>query len=209
MALALRLIGESDLERVRRWRMLPEVTRYMYTDPVISAEDQRAWFARVSASLADIVWIIALDDLGPVGVLSLGGIDRVNRSCVWAYYLGEESARGKGLAKPLECNVADFVFSRLGLEKLCCEVFASNDRVVKLHERFGSNVEGVLREHIRKGGEVHDVIRMGLLRRDWEGLRPRLHYSPVEMEMPGHFPEARTSCRHIAPPSPERKPPGS
>ena len=190
MALALRLMGEDDLERVRAWRMLPDVTRYMYTDPVISVEDQRAWFARVRASLTEIVWVITLGDLGPVGVLSLNEIDRVNKSCVWAYYLGEDSARGKGLAKPLECNVADFVFDRLELEKLCCEVFATNDRVVKLHERFGSKVEGVLREHIRKGGEVHDVVRMGLLRRDWEERKAGLHYSPIAMEMPAHFAEA-------------------
>ena len=119
-----------------------------------------------------------------MGVLSLSGIDPVSRRCSWAYYLGEVSARGVGLAKALELNIYAYVFEQLGLNKLCCEVLAFNDRVVALHEKFGSKVEGVLRQHVCKHGEYHDVVCMGILRSDWEAARERWNFSPIEIESP-------------------------
>jgi UDP-4-amino-4,6-dideoxy-N-acetyl-beta-L-altrosamine N-acetyltransferase len=188
MTYRLRLVRDTDLETVMRWRMLPEVTRYMYTDPVLTLQQQRAWFERISVSDRDIVWIIetVADDGAAqgIGVLSLSEIDRINRRCAWAYYLGELSARGMGLAKSLELSVCAHVFDTLGLNKLWCEVFASNDRVVALHEKFGSKVEGVARQHIFKNAEWHDVVRMGILKSEWEEQRGKWNWTPVEIESP-------------------------
>lgn len=191
MSYRLRRVREADLETIRHWRMLPEVTRYMYTDPQLTREDQQAWFSRISRSERDQVWVIeSLGDDGnghPLGLLSLSEIDLVNRRCNWAYYLGDVNARGTGLAKPLELSICAYVFEQLGLNKLCCEVLASNDRVVALHEKFGARVEGVLRQHICKNGEYLDVVRMGLLRADWAVLRDQWTYTPVLIESPpGH-----------------------
>lgn len=186
MTASLRLITKDDLERIRHWRMQPEISRYMYTDPVITEQSQQEWFARVEASHHDIVWSIDLSDGTPVGILSLSDIDYLNSRCVWAYYIAEPAGQGKGLAKPLECNIADFVFGTLQLRKLWCEVFSTNERVVALHERFGSKVEGVLRQHIRKGSETFDVVRMGLLREDWIALRPSLKYAAMAIDVPVH-----------------------
>ena len=189
MSYRLRLVRESDLETVMRWRMLPEVTRYMYTDPVLTLDLQRAWFDRISVSERDIVWIIeTVADDGTaqgIGVLSLSEIDRVNQRCAWAYYLGETSARGMGLAKSLELSICAYVFDTLGLNKLWCEVFAFNDRVVALHEKFGSKVEGVARQHVFKNGEFHDVVRMGILKSEWAEQRGKWNWTPVEIEPPG------------------------
>lgn len=183
MSYRLRLVREADLEMVMRWRMLPEVTKYMYTDPQLTIEQQRAWYQRVSASERDRVWIIELvEGLQPIGVLSLSEIDWTNRRCAWAYYIGETSARGIGLAKSLELNVYAYVFETLGLNKLWCEVFAFNDRVVALHEKFGSKVEGVARQHICKNGEYLDVVRMGILKAEWEATRDKWSFTPIEIE---------------------------
>lgn len=186
MSYRLRLVRESDLETVMRWRMLPEVTKYMYTDPVLTLPQQKAWFQRISDSERDRVWIIeSIADDGavqPIGVLSLSEIDWHNKRCAWAYYLGETSARGIGLAKSLELSVCAYVFDTLGLNKLWCEVFAFNDRVVALHEKFGSKVEGIARQHIFKNGEWHDVVRMGILKSEWEAQRDKWSWTPVEIE---------------------------
>lgn len=183
MSCRLRRLTADDLERVRRWRMLPDITRYMYSDPVITPEQQLDWFERMQASNQDRVWIIELlDPQLPVGVLSLSEIDQAHRRCAWAYYVAEPQARGLGLAKPLECSIYDFVFDTLGMNRLWCEVLSFNDRVVKLHERFGSKIEGVLRQHIAKGGQFHDVVRMAILKDEWHAIRPTISYIPVEIE---------------------------
>ena len=70
----------------------------------------------------------------------------------------------------------------MGLNRLWCEVFSSNDRVVSLHERFGSKVEGVLRQHIWKDGESYDVVRMAVLADDWPAIREAHTYTQIEVE---------------------------
>lgn len=185
MSCRLRLLRESDLETVMRWRMKPEVSQYMYTDPVLTIDGQRRWYDRIRASDRDRVWIIELTDGDrAVGLLSLSEIDRVNSRCSWAYYLGETDVRGAGLARALEMAVYGHVFDTLGLNKLCCEVLASNERVVALHEKFGSRVEGVARQHIRKNGVFLDVVRMGMLAADWPAVRERFKPSAMPIEDP-------------------------
>jgi RimJ/RimL family protein N-acetyltransferase len=80
MSYRLRLLRDTDLETVMLWRMKPEVTRYMYTDPQLTLDGQRQWLQRLQQSDRDQVWIIELlDGARPVGLLSLSEIDRVQR----------------------------------------------------------------------------------------------------------------------------------
>ncbi len=66
--------------------------------------------------------------------------------------------------------------------KLCCEVFEFNDKVVKIHEKFGSKIEGVLKEHIFKNGAYHNVVRMAILRDEWYAIRDGYQYDNIEIE---------------------------
>lgn len=183
MSCRLRKLAEGDLEQVRLWRMQPDIARYMYTEPVITPEQQRNWFEKARRSRSDVYWIIELiDGATPVGLISLNDIDSGHRRCSWAYYVASDAARGLGLGRLIEPNIYDHVFKTMGFHRLWCEVLSFNKGVVKLHERFGSRVEGVLREHIIKNGECHDVVRMGILQRDWEALRTTMTYSPIEIE---------------------------
>ena len=47
MSVTLRKVTEGDLEQIMRWRMDPEITRYMNTDPKLTLEGQKKWFAKV------------------------------------------------------------------------------------------------------------------------------------------------------------------
>jgi UDP-4-amino-4,6-dideoxy-N-acetyl-beta-L-altrosamine N-acetyltransferase len=127
-------------------------------------------------------WIINADD-EDVGLVSLTSINRTNRRCDWAYYLGSPNVRGKGIGKSVELNVLAFVFETLALNKLCCEVFVSNQKVISIHEKFGSVVEGTRREQIHKNGEFHDIVEMGILRNDWErNVKGAFEYTAARIE---------------------------
>ena len=62
----------------------------------------------------------------------------------------------------------NFVFQRVGLEKLNCEVIETNEAVVKLHKKFGFVEEGFRRENIIKNENRMGVFFLGLTRSDWE-----------------------------------------
>jgi len=176
------LLREEHLEKVRKWRMSEEVTQYMYTDPIITPEQQKQWFNKIKNDSSCIYWVVNVDGVD-VGVVNLVDIDYSNLRCFWAYYLADPSIRGKGVGKTIELNILKFVFDTLKLNKLCCEVLSFNEIVVKIHEKYGSKVEGIFREHIYKNGEFYDVVRMGILAREWrEEILPNFEIPPCEIE---------------------------
>lgn len=174
-------LSEEHLELVRKWRMDPEVSKYMYTNPKITHEHQKKWYEKIKKDSTRRYWIIIADDEF-VGVVNLYNIDLINKRCSWAYYLGETSVRGKGVGKQIELNILSYVFDDLGLNKLRCEVLAFNELVVKIHQKYGSKIEGQLQKHIYKNGEFHDVIVMGILKEEWDEIKEKFDFAKAKIE---------------------------
>ena len=169
----LRPLTAEHLELVRTWRNSPAVAQYMYTADPISAEQQQAWFGRISQDASVQYWLIYYQGR-PVGVANLYAISRANRSCYWAFYLGDQDLRGSGIGAKVELAVLGYVFEELKLNKLSCEVFVTNEKVVAMHEKFGFRREAYFRQHIYKNGQYLDVVGLALLAREWQQLREPL-----------------------------------
>jgi UDP-4-amino-4,6-dideoxy-N-acetyl-beta-L-altrosamine N-acetyltransferase len=166
----LRPLTPDDAPTLLRWRNLPEIARYMYTDHAISPEEHAAWFDRALTRDDARYWIIAADGVD-VGLVNLTGIDPVQRTCSWAFYIADPAARGKGTGAFTEYTILERVFSEMGFRKLSCEVLASNPAVLAMHERFGFVREGCFREQIQKAEGPIDVHRLGILSREWDRAR--------------------------------------
>jgi UDP-4-amino-4,6-dideoxy-N-acetyl-beta-L-altrosamine N-acetyltransferase len=171
MRIQLRPIRAEDSAQLLAWRNAPHVAAYMYTDHAIGQAEHDRWFAQALSAPDRRYWIIERDGEG-VGLANLTRIDAANRKCDWAYYLGETSTRGQGIGSCVEYIVLQQVFGPMGLNKLCCEVFADNEAVWKLHESFGFTREAYFRDHVLKAGAFRDVIGLAILARDWQAARP-------------------------------------
>ena len=44
-----RKVREEDLKIIMHWRMSPDITKYMCSDPVLTIEGQKRWFEKISA----------------------------------------------------------------------------------------------------------------------------------------------------------------
>lgn len=181
MALELTKVNKDDLELIMTWRMKPEVTRYMYTDPALTMETQLKWFYSTQDNDSVKYWIIKFDGV-KIGLINICDIDYKNKRCSWAYYIGDTSFRGRGIATLLECNIYDYVFDDLNLNKLCCEVFTSNEKVISIHEKFGSVIEGTLKQHIYKNGDFFDIVTMGITRDKWKNIKKDYKYDKICIE---------------------------
>jgi UDP-4-amino-4,6-dideoxy-N-acetyl-beta-L-altrosamine N-acetyltransferase len=170
MAVTLRPLTADDGGCVLAWRNSEAVAPYMYSEHVITAEEHAAWLARALEGGDRRFWIIALDGAG-VGLANLVRIDAANSKCEWAYYLADPATRGRGVGAVVEYLVLSFVFERLGLNRLWCEVLADNEAVWKTHEGFGFRREALFRDHVRKGGLFRDVVGLGMLAADWPAAR--------------------------------------
>lgn len=161
----------AGIERVRQLRNAPEVRQYMYTHHEISVDEHAAWVASLQGNAGQRAWVVRYDDRIE-GLVSLGAIRPQQKSAEWAFYLSP-AMQGQGVGGVVEFLLLDEAFGRAGLEKLNCEVLATNPKVVAMHQKFGFAVEGTRRANVIKDGVRTDVVLLGILAAEWQAARPR------------------------------------
>jgi RimJ/RimL family protein N-acetyltransferase len=184
-----RKITPDDLEKLMNWRMDPNVTRYLNSDPHLTIEGQRQWYRRITEDekktpeegRKGYYWILEVDDI-PAGFVSLTDIDYVSKRIHTGAYIAEKVCRSMRLAIDLQWNLYRYSFEELGMHKVCEEVFAENKAVNRLLDICGSSREGVLRDHVCKNGIWYDVVARGILQSEWEDKKKTLEYNRIEME---------------------------
>ena len=173
MSVRMRPITLADADRVLAWRNSFDVSRYMYSDHLISSEEHHSWLVRVLGAEDRLVWII--EWLGtPVGLAALNQASADAGRCDWAFYLADPEVRGQGLGACVEYLVLRHAFERLQIHKLWCEVFLENEAVWRMHLSFGFKREADLRDHVFKGGRHRDVVGLGFLASEWPRQKPAL-----------------------------------
>ena len=161
----------AGLERVRQLRNAPEVRRYMYSDHEISPGEHAAWLQRLAGDASQRAWVVLYDGVIE-GLVSLSALRAAHRTAEWAFYLSPQM-QGQGVGGVVEYLLLEHAFGPAGLEKLNCEVLASNPKVVAMHQKFGFAVEGTRRENVIKEGRRTDVVLLGILAAEWRAQQPR------------------------------------
>ena len=166
-------LHEDDIELVRTWRNSKDVAQYMFNEDYITPEQQQQWFAKISQEKNSRYWIASYDGT-KVGLANITGINPTFQSAYWGFYVGDTSMRGAGIGNKMLYNIIQYAFQELKLNKLRCEVFVHNDKVVNMYEKFGFRREAYYREHCIKGDQKLDVLGLALLQKEWELLREGL-----------------------------------
>ncbi len=177
----LRDIRPEDKEMIRNWRNLPDIARNMYTEHEITVDEHQKWFDAISGDPARRYWVITFNN-EDVGLVNLYDIDNKNRRCSWAIYIVNTNAQRKGIGGFVEHSILKYVFDELKLNKLCCEVLAFNQPVIKAHKSFGFIEEGCFRQHVIKGGHPVDVVCFGILKEEWELIKPEVEKRLAKIE---------------------------
>ncbi|MCC9595857.1 MULTISPECIES: UDP-4-amino-4,6-dideoxy-N-acetyl-beta-L-altrosamine N-acetyltransferase [unclassified Rubrivivax] len=164
----LRPAADEDVETMRQWRNDPRVRANMYTQHEIGEAEHRAWWERTRASPAHRYFVAMLDGKA-CGVVGFSHIDPVHGHAFWAFYSAPDAPPGSG--SRMEVLALDHAFGPLRLHKLCCEVLAYNQPVLRLHRKFGFDVEGIFREHYATDTGRVDVHRLAIFERDWQQRR--------------------------------------
>lgn len=172
MTVRLRPLAAADCDDVRAWRNRPHVAAMMYTDHEISAGEHAHWFAGALIDLTKRYFIIETLEEGGWRGAGLAGFTQIDgESASWAFYLADAETRGRGIGAQTEFLMLREAFDELGLQTLRCEVFATNARVVALHESFGFRRTGLIAGHVVKNGAPRDVVTLEMKREDWAFVR--------------------------------------
>lgn len=181
MKIALKRVTGNDLKTLMDWRNSEEISKTLFTDVTLTMEGQIKWYKKLCKDESQIRWIVFADDK-PIGTMFLTDIDYFNKRCEHGWFIAEKEYRSINLALSLRWNMYDYVFDRLGLNRLYGYVLAENKGVVRLIKIGGPELEGIMKQHIFKRGEFHDVVVFGITKEMWHNRRSEFTYEKFDME---------------------------
>jgi RimJ/RimL family protein N-acetyltransferase len=170
----LRPLHVRDAELTLTWRQGSRTT-FLNSGAQTLAE-QRAWIE--SRPLTERNFVIDLRSGVSVGMLSLIGIDMVNRRAEAARFLIGEPDLVKGVPAAVESMklLYELAFDELRLQRIYGTVAADNRLMIKWQKFFGMQEEGRLRRHYFLGGHFQDAVCLGLLEEEFHAMTlPRMN----------------------------------
>jgi RimJ/RimL family protein N-acetyltransferase len=168
--LILRPIGVEDLTVVQTAAGRREVADTMISiaHPFSTEDAERYVRSRVAAMQQERGAAFTLRTHAPtvfVGFAELRDIDREHSLAELSFWLAIES-RGRGyMAEALDA-VLRYAFEDLGLNRVYAYHMVRNPTSGRVLSRLGFQVEGLLRQRVRKWGLFEDVVLQALLRSD-------------------------------------------
>jgi len=166
----LRPVQEDDLEMLLEWRNQDCVRKYMYTSHIISPEEHKNWYDRNKGLDSTKLFIFEFEK-APFAFLNISEINKKNKTCSWAFYIGQNIQSVKALGYFMEIVALDKMVNELGIRKISCEVLEFNKAVIKMHKKFGFEEEGIFKKHISVEDGYVDVHRLAMFSENWETNR--------------------------------------
>lgn len=163
-------LDDHHIDQVLAWKNDVQLARQIVSAEVpMTREGVQAWYARTITDPQQVLFgIFLMANNNCIGIARLMFIDRIHQTAELGLYLGIANMRGRGLGREAVMQIARYAFSTLKLERLYLRVLASNMAARRCYIACGFQEEGVWREHVFVNGQRHDMVLMGLLRREFD-----------------------------------------
>ena len=166
----LRPLTLEDTVNIVRWRNLPSVRDYLYSQDELTEEQHVSYFHNVveQGKCAQYIIVVNDDDIkSDIGTIFIKNIDHSNRKGEYGIFIGEEQARGKGYSKVATHEILRIAFQELNLNRVYLTVLNNNIFAIKAYQSQGFQIEGWLRQDYCRDGVYMNVLLMAVLRDDW------------------------------------------
>lgn len=166
MIVELVRVSLADKASLREWRNDPAVSKWMYTNHVISEDEHSVWFDAMLADASKVYWKIVADGVA-VGSVFLTGVSSQGSSCEWGMYLADVNARGKGVAQAACALSFRYAFNELAVDVVKCEAVAQNENAIGLYESVGYVRTGLQTDAVKRDNEMLSVVTLEMTRDSW------------------------------------------
>jgi RimJ/RimL family protein N-acetyltransferase len=170
MNLTLVQLTEAHADVMFRWMQDPVVASNLGLRSEPSLEKTKAWLARAQTDDTTFARGIVLDGQH-VGNVVLDNVDRHVSKARFHIYVGEPSARGRGIGSHAIALALALAFDEVRVDKVWLTVHVGNAGAIKAYTKAGFRVEGTHREEFVLDGKRIDELYMGILRREFENVR--------------------------------------
>ena len=171
----LRPLDESDItEENIEWLNDTETTRFLEMTGAFPAtyDTMKQWLEKYENSTTNLAFALVHKSTDRhIGNIALTDINWIHRTAVISLLIGVKEFWGKGYGTESQSLIIDYAFNRLGVRKMHSNPIVSNIPSVKIAEKLGFQLEGVMRKDIFLEGEYHDKLRMGMFPNEFQKFR--------------------------------------
>jgi len=163
----LRKVNLSDARTITRWKN-DRFIKHMALNPhhKTTIAGERREIRNALKSKSQLYLIIALRKTdNPIGYIRINWLDKTKSNAWLRFALGK--SRGKGFAADALYTLLRYLFSK-NLHRVDAEVYKFNTRCIKLLHHLGFKTEGVRRKAHFDGTKYHDIVVLGLLKKDFD-----------------------------------------
>ena len=160
----LRKMTWEDTDKIVEWRNLDAVRKnFIYQEP-FTREGHANWI-RNRVETGEVVQMIICDrrDGAPLGSVYIRDIDRKHRKAEYGIFIGEASARGRGVGTATAKLMLRYCFEEEKLHRIYLRALAGNLPAIRSYEKAGFVREGILREDVCIDGQFCDIVWMAAL----------------------------------------------
>lgn len=160
----LRPMTAEDTDNIIKWRNSDAVRKnFIYQKP-FTRESHEQWIETMVNTGRVVQMIICLKDGDlPVGSVYIRDIDPVHHKGEYGIFIGEASARGRGVGTAAAEQMICYAFEKLHLHRLFLRVFADNARAIASYEKAGFEREAYLKDDVCIDGRYRDLVFMAVI----------------------------------------------
>jgi [ribosomal protein S5]-alanine N-acetyltransferase len=166
----LRGLDRLDLPLMVEWINDHDVTRFLFTGirPANIEVLTQQW-EQDQRSQNEIAFAVCDKDGDAfVGTTGLYRIEWVMRTAEFRIFLGNKSFWNRGVGTECTKLMVKYAFDKMNFNKVWLGVNAENGGAVHAYEKAGFVREGVLRQEQYRNFRYYDVVRMSMLRAEYE-----------------------------------------
>ena len=167
----LRALEPDDLDRCHRWMNDSEVTRFLEGGRYpLSMANERQWLdaaMTTRSGFSNVLLAIETKDGVHIGNAGLHEASPEHRRAYLGIVIGEKDYWSKGYGTDA-VRTLRFAFEQMNIHRVELGTFDFNERAQACYRKCGFVEEGRRREDRYIDGRYHDLVIMGILRREWE-----------------------------------------
>lgn len=163
----LRPIDMADTALIVKWRNSDSVRKnFIYRD-LFTEETHINWMNTKVAS-GEVVQFIIHDkeQKSDVGSVYLRDINPVHESAEFGIFIGEDSARGRGIGSEAASLICNYGFDSLKLHRISLRLLGNNAAARRSYEKVGFKHEGTFTDMVKLDGAFTDIEFMAIVKKE-------------------------------------------
>ena len=148
-----------------KWRKDEEIWNMLGGTKYFVSEDyEKKWVENTIFESKDLKLAVCLVENDKyIGNVYMTDINMINRSCESHILIGEHDFWGQGYAREALMLAIKYMFEERNMHRIQANILESNVSSLKMHEKCGYKIDGILRDAVYKAGKYQNMYVLSLL----------------------------------------------